>query len=181
MSFRDTAAAPLAAAFFALSGLVLSGSALAEESPPAQPAASPVLSAEACLRADLAGVPPPAAADCAEYQARLEQQAKRMDILAKIAASRQQIDKQSAPPPSPAKPPDPAQHSSAAPPPALDDRVLEVFGDQASIRYRGGDLLVRQGQSLPQGGRVEQVSLQAVVIVEGGSRRALPFYIGERK
>ena len=165
----------------ALLVLVLSGLARAEEPPPA-----PAAAAEACRQADAQGVPPPASADCTEYQSQLEQQAKRLESQVKVMeaqAKRLELQGKIRSANEPAAPKPDAPKPPAAPPgrPEDEDRVLEVFGGQASIRYQGGDYIVREGQSLPRGGRVEQVSLDGVVIVDGRVRRALPFFIGERR
>lgn len=129
-----------------------------------------------CHEADMHGVPTPAGVDCTEYQFRLEQQAKRMDILAKIQAAKEQITGQKALKET-LKPELPAQQASLSPPP-LADRVIEVFGDQALIRYHGNVFTVRQGQRLPQGTLIGTVNLDGVSLVEGENRRFLPFYIG---
>lgn len=181
MSPRDTIPAfVVCAAASALLMLAFAG-ARAEETAAAPVPPAPSASPDTCRQADQEGVPPPPDADCTEYQIRLEQQARRMEsqakvaeqhakrleLLAKIKSAQEPTDKSGNPPP-------------AAPLPRPEDagRVLEVFGDQASIRYQGGDLLVRQGQGLPQGGRVERVSLDGVVVSDGRGRHTLPFFIG---
>jgi len=184
MSPRDTIPAfVVCVAASALLMLALSD-ARAEETG-AAPSASP----DACRQADQEGVPPPPGADCTEYQVRLEQQAKRMEsqakvmeqhakrleLLAKIKSAQAPADKPDSPPPAAARPAAPRLRPEDA------DRVLEVFGDQASIRYHGGEILVRQGEGLPQGGRVEWVSLDGVVVSDGNGRHTLPFFIGGRR
>ena len=185
MSFTDTVKA--VAAGFMLMAWWAMPTAWAEENS----AAPTVPASDECRRADQNGVPPPPGSDCTEYQLRLEQQAKRMEseakimeqqarrleFIAKAKAAQDQIDKK----PPPAQPQNPPPSTPAAMPPLGGqgaDRVLEVFGDQARIRYRGGEFLVRAGQALPQGGSVAQVSLDGVILVEGRNRRMLPFYIG---
>ena len=195
MSFRDAVHALASAPLMWV--MLLSGHpARAEEAAavqPAQPSAS--ATSEACRNADLNGVPPPPGIDCTEYQVRLEQQAKRMESQGKILeqqAKRQELLARikTANDSATAKKAEPADSASNLPKPPFDqfsqagamgeDRMLEVFGDQALIRYRGGEILVRQGQTLPQVGLVEAVSTDGVVLAEGRGRRTLPFFIGER-
>ena len=194
MSFRDTAKGRTKrAALAAVWAACLSAPAARADEPPggAAVAPAPAASPDSCRQADAQAVPPPPGADCTEYQLRLEQQAKRMEsevkimeqqakrweLFAKAKAAQEQADKKPVPAPlQNSAPPLPGAMPSGVGPGA--DRVLEVFGDQARIRYRGGEFLVRAGQALPQGGSVAQVSLDGVVLVEGRSRRMLPFYIG---
>lgn len=185
MSPRDTIPAfAVCAVAAALLMLFLSG-ARAEETGAAPVPPAPPASPDACRQADQEGVPPPPGADCTEYQVRLEQQAKRMEsqakvmeqhakrleLLAKIKSAREPTGQSDNPPPA----------AAAQPRPEDADRVLEVFGDRASIRYHGGEILVRQGEGLPQGGRVERVSLDGVVVSDGRGRHTLPFFIGGRR
>lgn len=191
MSSRDTVSVLAAGtAFSALLVLFLYGHlAHAEEAVPTPPSSSAGL----CMKADLEGVPPPSGTDCTEYQVGLEQQARRMEsqakimeqqakrleILAKIQEAKEQITGEYSRKANSNKP----ANDAPSPPIQLqqiyEDRVLEVFGEQARIRYRGGEILVRQGQALSQGGLVGHVSLDGVVLFEGGNKHVLPFYIGE--
>jgi len=203
MSFRDSVRALAAGTALAALGMAhLCGQAAsADENAAEMPAmstapAKETASPDTCQWADQAGLPPPADADCTEFQVRLEQQAKRMDfqtkimeqqakrleLLAKIKVGKDMTEGNKAATSMPPNQRDLTTSNTVAPPPQNGketDRVLEVFGEQARIRYRGGEILVRQGQTLPQGGSVSQVSIDGVVLVEGRSRRVLPFYIGE--
>lgn len=199
MSSRDTAFSTLAAGIALAVLIVLTlygGFAKADDALPGSAAAGSLsISSDICQKADQEGMPPPPGIDCTDYQVRLEQQAKRMEsqakileqqakrfeILAKIQTAKGQPGEKKASPSdstNPANPPNPPL------PPfpqagVEQDRVLEVFGNQARIRYRGGEILVRQGQSLPRGGLIGEITTNGVTLIEGQSRQTLPFYIGE--
>jgi type IV pilus biogenesis protein PilP len=189
MSFRNVASA----ASIALAGL-LAGAAAAEPSaaPPgasAMPADSPIVPdapAGECLDLDGKHL---AAMDCLEHIQHLDLQVKRLEAWGKIEEARtriaeakrkrEEIEHPPAPSPTPApNPNDLAPAAVSAPPP--EGRLLEIFGDQARIRWRGGDYLVRPGQRLPGGAQIVQVSLEGAVIAEGKQRTTLPFVIGTR-
>lgn len=133
--------------------------------------------------AEIDGAPP--GVDCTEYMGNLELQAQRLKLQAEIEAYRQQIaearrrrDEASAPvrPPLPVQPNAPTTSRALSESP---DRVYEVFGDFARIRYRGAQHLVHLGQRLDPDARVVQVSLDGVVVAEGKTRRTLPFLLGD--
>lgn len=126
--------------------------------------------------------------DCAEYLQHMEMQQKIEEVRGRIAEARQkrlQAERPPAPPPSPTPPP-----AQAAPPPAVaamaeppaptePDRVLDVTGNQARIRYKGATYLVVPGMAVSRGARVTAVSLDGVDLDEGGRRRRLPFLLGD--
>jgi type IV pilus biogenesis protein PilP len=180
MSFRKVASV----VSIALAGL-LAGAAVAE---PPDAATTSVNAPDAlpgeCLDLEghrLANV------DCAELEARLgalarigEVQGRIEEARAKAAEAKQKREEIEHPrPSSSAAGPSPAAPTPAASaPPPETGRVLEIFGDQARIRWRGGDYLVRPGQRLPGGAWLVQVSLEGAVIAEGKHRTILPFVIG---
>jgi type IV pilus biogenesis protein PilP len=127
--------------------------------------------------------------DCAELEARLgalvrigEVQGRIEEARAKVAEAKRKRDEIEHPrPASPVAGPSPSDPAPAVPaPPQETGRLLEIFGDQARIRWRGGDYLVRPGQRLPGGAQIVQVSLEGAVIAEGKQRTTLPFVIGTR-
>jgi type IV pilus biogenesis protein PilP len=130
------------------------------------------------------GAPP--AGDCTEYMGMLELQSKRLKLQVEIENARQQIAearKRRAEAANPAPAPAPAIAAAKIPLPSapeIPDRVYEIFGEQARIRYRGGQYLVRQGQRLPDGGAwIARISSDGVTVAEGKARRILPFMVGD--
>jgi hypothetical protein len=130
--------------------------------------------------------------DCLEYIQQLDLQAKRLETWGKIEEARTRIEEaqmkaaeakrkreeiEHPRPPAPS-PMELTPAAVSAPPP--EGRLLEIIGDQARIRWRGGDYLVRPGQRLPGGAQIVQVSLEGAVIAEGKQRTTLPFVIGTR-
>jgi hypothetical protein len=186
MSFRNVAS-------LVMTGLLVAAAAAADPSAPsaALEASAPSVNASAppdappgeCL--DLEGKRI-ANVDCAELEARLgvlarigEVQGRIEDARAKVAEARQKRD--AIEHPKPQQPAVGAQKDSATaipttPPEA--GRLLEIFGDQARIRWRGGEYLVRPGQRLPGGAWLVQVSMDGAVIADGKHRTTLPFVIG---
>lgn len=120
--------------------------------------------------------------DCAEYLQALELLGKTEDARLKILETRKRRTEIERPvsPPAPPQPASPAP-AAAALLPAVPDRVLEVFGGQARLRYRGAVLLVQAGSPLPGGGRVAAVSLDGVEISEGRERRRIPVLLGDSR
>jgi type IV pilus biogenesis protein PilP len=125
--------------------------------------------------------------DCAELEARLgalarigEVQGRIEEARAKAAEAKRKREEIEHPRPSSSVAgPNPTTPTPAVPaPPPETGRLLEIFGDQARIRWRGGDYLVRPGQRLPGGAWLVQVSLEGAVIAEGKQRTTLPFVIG---
>lgn len=123
---------------------------------------------------------PLAGEDCAEFESRLGLLAKIEDARARIEEARHR--REGAKPPGPPAGTPPIQAPSA---PTLTsiippepDRTLEVFGDQARIRYQGAELLVRAGQRLARGGQVLRVASDGVEVGDGSQRRLLPLALG---
>jgi hypothetical protein len=193
MSFRNVASV----ASIALAGL-LAGAAAAEPStvPPgvsAMPVDSPIVPDAPpgeCLDLDGRRLAP---MDCLEHIQQLDIQAKRLEALVKIEEARTRIEEAQVKAaeakrkhdeiehprlPAPAAGPGPKDLASMALPAPPEGRLLEIIGDQARLRWRGGDYLLRPGQRLPGGAWLVQVSLEGAVIAEGKNRTTLPFVIG---
>lgn len=132
--------------------------------------------------------------DCAEYLQQLDLEAKRLELVAKMeelkanaaGAAKRRLEAERGPaaplpPLPPASSPPPAAPAPGRPSaaPNLPDRVLEITGGQARIRYQGGVYLVQAGTRLPSGGQVTQVTLAGVDLMDGKERRHLPFVLGE--
>jgi hypothetical protein len=124
--------------------------------------------------------------DCAELEARLgvlarigEMTGRIEEARAKVAEAKKKRDEIEHPPaPAPTPVPGPKDLAPAAVPALPEGRLLEIIGDQARIRWRGGDYLLRPGQRLPGGAWLVQVSLEGAVIADGKQRTTLPFVIG---
>ena len=154
-----------------------------------------------CRDADMAGTPVRPDVDCTEYNAQLDQQAKRVQKMADIQKTLAQIKEPTQPKPvagpsalgslsgTPAPPTPPISQLpgiqgmptvKATDDSAASDRLLEVFGGNARIRWGGHDRQVKVGSVLPGGAKVSVIKVDGVGITakDGKSTKWLPYYVG---
>jgi type IV pilus biogenesis protein PilP len=107
--------------------------------------------------------------NCGEYEDVLQQQARIADLQQKIAASRGRMDEAGKPAPALSTP-------AAAPAPEPDNpEVLEVFGENARLRWHGETVTVRVGQRLPHSSwTLNQVSTEGAVLADRARRAFVP-------
>jgi type IV pilus biogenesis protein PilP len=149
-----------------LSLVILSLSGVASADPAASDSVPPPLTPGACYDTEgkkLADV------NCGEYEDVLQQQARIADLQQKIAASRSRLEEASKPAPALSTP-------AAAPQPEPDNpEVLEVFGENARLRWHGETVTVHVGQRLPHSSwTLSQVSTEGAVLSDRARRAFVP-------